>query len=125
MGLPKAGRRSLRAEPLEERAVPGAGDLDPTFGIGGRAILQTSTDTFRKGDIKAVAVLPSGSILVAGEDRRAANPQEMMVARLTPDGVLDGSALVRPGRHRGAAEEYGKSRRERRGTTDHVRHRWK
>ena len=62
------------------------GDLDPTFGAGGRAILDTGADE----DTSALALQADGRIIVGGS-RLAPPPgtRDGLVAVLTPQGGLD------------------------------------
>jgi uncharacterized delta-60 repeat protein len=68
--------RRLRIEPLEDRITPAAGDLDPTFGTGGVAVVPASEYTFQVevlanndvatisqsgNNFSVVAYLPSGA----------------------------------------------------------------
>jgi uncharacterized delta-60 repeat protein len=62
------------------------GSPDPTFGIGGVAI---QSDDVRYGPT-SIALQPDGRLLVAGNLRRT-DRQEIVVARLEPDGGLDRS----------------------------------
>jgi uncharacterized delta-60 repeat protein len=63
-----------------------AGDLDPTFGVGGKVV----TDL---GPVAAgaygVATLPDGKIVVAGETRETFADAHVLLARYTADGSLD------------------------------------
>lgn len=71
-------------------AIPG--DLDPTFGSGGRFVMQMGTppgSTTSSG--YAGAVLPDGKLVMAGNANDANNHSAMFVARLNPDGTLDSS----------------------------------
>lgn len=57
----------LRCEPLEDRTAPAAaGDLDPTFGTGGRVVIPLDSSS-----ASAMAVLPDGKIVLAGTARTA------------------------------------------------------
>src|SRR5260221_6856523 len=60
--LGRRGRAALRVELLEERAVPAAGDLDPTFGTGG-----VVTTNIARADVGHELVIQSDrEIVVAG-----------------------------------------------------------
>jgi uncharacterized delta-60 repeat protein len=62
------------------------GQLDPTFGSGGKA-----TVVFGSGvaDVEGAAVLPNGAVVLAGTVQPGGF--DFAVARLTPDGALDAS----------------------------------
>ncbi len=79
----------FRLEPLEDRLTPAAGDLDPTFGVGGRAVVPF--DTAGSGpSAPGVAALPNGEVVVAGSIYvPAVNHYEFAVARLTWSGAPD------------------------------------
>src|SRR5205809_172990 len=76
---------SLRLERLEERDVPSAGMLDPTFGIGG--VATTSSGPFQSsgGDVSAVAVQSTGKIVLIETDFNN-GPR---LTRLNPNGGVD------------------------------------
>ena len=67
-------------------ALPAAGDLDASFGAGGRAIVDTGADE----DTTALALQADGRIIVGGS-RLAPGPSatDGLVAVLTPQGALD------------------------------------
>ena len=69
-------------------AVPGVaaapGDLDPSFGVGGKVVLPFGDKPFGRG----VAIQPDGRIVVAGS---GGDPARFAVSRLLPDGALDPS----------------------------------
>jgi uncharacterized delta-60 repeat protein len=65
-----------------------AGTLDPSFGVGGRVVL----DLGGNDHLRAVQPLPSGRIVAAGSRTNAAGDQDFAVAILTPDGALDATA---------------------------------
>jgi uncharacterized delta-60 repeat protein len=74
-------------ERLEERAVPTAGALDPTFGAGGKV----TTDLFPRSIptySAAQAVQADGKIVVAGLSVQAGG-EEFAVVRYDTDGSLD------------------------------------
>ena len=75
---PRKSRPCL-LEALESRCLMSAGDLDPTFGVGGKVLAQNVG--FPVADI---AVQPNGKIIAVG---RLNN--DFAVARLNPDGKLD------------------------------------
>ncbi|MBI3652185.1 MAG: hypothetical protein HY231_14285 [Acidobacteria bacterium] len=68
-----------------------AGDLDTTFGNGGKVM----TDLFAQSEVAtAVALQSDGKIVVAGYTAPLANPQtrsDFALARYNPDGTLDAS----------------------------------
>jgi uncharacterized delta-60 repeat protein len=64
------------------------GDLDPTFGSGGRVTTDVGSDAFQEG----TAIDPEGRILVLGQARAANNVDtHMLVCRYLPNGTLDSS----------------------------------
>ncbi len=66
----------------------GDGDLDSTFGSGGKVV----TDFFgRSNGAAAIAVQSDGKIVVAGGALTALGPGDFAVARYNPDGSLDTS----------------------------------
>jgi uncharacterized delta-60 repeat protein len=68
-----------------------SGDLDPTFGEGGRVV----TDFFHAADeIVGLAVAPDGTILAAGSVFRPESAFDMAVARYSEHGELRGFATV-------------------------------
>jgi uncharacterized delta-60 repeat protein len=73
----------LAVERLENRLTPSTGQLDPTFGTGGRAL----PDFGGFGQINAVGVQPDGKIVVAGFVLNTND--DFAVARLTSTGQLD------------------------------------
>ncbi|MCI0459453.1 MAG: hypothetical protein L0Z62_21090 [Gemmataceae bacterium] len=80
----RTGRASFRPrlEPLEDRAVPSAGDLDPTFGIGGKV---TTGFAFQTADrAHDLVIQPDGKIVVVGNSQGA-----VALARYDPNGSLD------------------------------------
>lgn len=67
-------------------AYAAPGDLDPTFGMGGKV----TTDLGADDEILAIAVQPDGKILAAGETfNSATNDSDVALARYTPNGSLD------------------------------------
>src|SRR5437016_5952228 len=93
----RSGRRSRarpRArpclEPLEDRCLLSAGDLDPTFGTGGK-ILTTFSGGF--AEAASVAVQPDGKIVVAGVTLtfNTSNSEDFALVRYKADGSLDTS----------------------------------
>ncbi|MFO0798492.1 MAG: delta-60 repeat domain-containing protein [Gemmataceae bacterium] len=72
---------------LVERVNPD-GTLDPTFGTGGR----TTIDFGGGADAaRAVAIGPAGNILVGGKSTPGGGDDRVAVARLTPNGLIDGT----------------------------------
>jgi uncharacterized delta-60 repeat protein len=83
-------RSVLRLEHLERRDTPSSGDLDPSFGSGGKVV-----SAFPTGPAQAQAVVVDGSgrLLVAGFADVDANPStesyDFAVVRYNADGSLD------------------------------------
>ena len=71
----------LQVETLEDRCVPTAGMLDPTFGTGG---FVTNDPNLGIGSGRAVLVQPDGKMVVAADPGFTA-------VRYNPDGSLDSS----------------------------------
>jgi uncharacterized delta-60 repeat protein len=64
------------------------GDLDATFGSGGKVV----TDFFgRSGGANAIALQADGKMVVAGSALSAQGPPDFALARYNSDGSLDGS----------------------------------
>ena len=64
------------------------GDLDSTFGSGGKVV----TDFFgRSNGANAIALQSDGKIVVAGDALSATGPPDIAVARYNSDGTLDSS----------------------------------
>jgi uncharacterized delta-60 repeat protein len=79
--------RPLRFEPLEDRRLLSAGDLDPTFGLHGLV----TTDFAGSPDWgQGVAIQADGKIVVAGYSHGAGG-YDFVVARHSTDGSLDTS----------------------------------
>jgi uncharacterized delta-60 repeat protein len=98
-------RPRLGCEALEDRLTPsGAGDLDPTFGTGGKEVLPLDSSF----GTSASALTADQHILIAGSD---ANQFE--VARLTQSGALD-TAFGADGQAQIRFDDFGA------GTTGHV-----
>lgn len=66
-------------------AHPMPGDLDPTFGAGGKVI----TDLGGDGGISAIAIQPDGKIVAAGSASFRFSPSNFALARYNTDGSLD------------------------------------
>src|SRR5439155_830655 len=79
-GRPRTGSGRLRVEVLEERTLLSAGDLDPTFGTGGKVLADYTAG--------AVAVQPDGKILVAATSS-AGGSSIGVLTRYDADGSLD------------------------------------
>jgi uncharacterized delta-60 repeat protein len=62
------------------------GALDPTFGLGGQAFVEYSSDEFQPLDI---ALQPDGKILATGY-RESGGDYDMAVVRINSNGTLDG-----------------------------------
>ena len=69
-------------------ALAAAGDLDPTFGVGGKALVGLGAPA----GANAVALQPDGRILVGGAEQGIGTTLTVFVARiLLPQGTLDPS----------------------------------
>src|SRR5262249_23718599 len=82
-------RSQLMLRPLEERTVPVAGALDPSFGVDGIAAFHTSQFSHDLGN--DVLIQPDGKIVVAGNAEAFASNPWPLLARLNTDGSLDSS----------------------------------
>src|SRR5215212_8189938 len=61
------------------------GDLDPSFGTGGKLIVQIAAQ--KRDFARAVAVNPDGTIIVGGElGDFSSNTNSSVLVRLNPDG---------------------------------------
>lgn len=78
--------RPLHFESLEPRRLLAAGDLDPTFGIGGKV-----TTDFANGNDRAfaVAIQDDGKVIVVGTVGSSRIPDDFALARYNVDGTLD------------------------------------
>src|SRR5216683_4118197 len=80
-------RSPPRLEELEARTLLNAGDLDPTFGTGGKILKNL------QGPIEAIAsataIQPDGKIVVAGTGYNNTAVQDLLLARYNLDGSLD------------------------------------
>ncbi len=76
-------RTALRLEALDERIAPAAGDLDPSFGVGGIV-----TGAF---SARGMAFDSSGRIIVGGyaTDPNDVHDQDFFAARLNANGTFD------------------------------------
>src|SRR5262249_33644368 len=77
----------LRVEQLEDRLTPSAGDLDPTFGTGGKGTTSFGGSVGNEGD--AMALQPDGKIIVVGTTDVGGGGSNFAVARYNADGTLD------------------------------------
>jgi uncharacterized delta-60 repeat protein len=96
MGLLSAARHVRRArqlvsvEPLESRRLLSSGDLDPTFGAGGKVTTDFPGSANDRG--YDLVVQPDGKYVVAGSTTSSAGYSEdagFAFARYNPDGSLD------------------------------------
>jgi uncharacterized delta-60 repeat protein len=67
------------------------GSFDSSFGSGGKVEIQLGEGTKPFSGVQAMALQPDGKIVLAGFASGATTSEEMMVARLNPDGSFDGS----------------------------------
>lgn len=107
---PRNVRVSPRLEGLEERVLLTAGDLDPTFGIGGRV---ASEAAITGGVVVATALQRDGRIVVVGT--AATRGGDFLVERFTPAGSPDtafGDAdPLHPGQRTGSTTtDFGRGR---------------
>jgi uncharacterized delta-60 repeat protein len=83
--------------PLGDRVVIGiarlrpSGDLDPSFGTGGKEIVDPFEPSAEAWQKLSLALEPSGDILVGGTESVSEPVSPGFVARLEPDGDLDPS----------------------------------
>jgi uncharacterized delta-60 repeat protein len=71
-------------------AVPAAaaqGDLDPSFGTGGKVV--TGFGEHQSAKAEDVAILGNGKIVAAGSSSAASSGEDFTLARYLPDGSLD------------------------------------
>ena len=77
----------MPVERLEDRTLLAAGELDPTFGIGGKVILTLGDAVI---NFTSIAVQTDGMIVAAGSYLDAqANTSGILIARYKKDGTLD------------------------------------
>src|SRR3954454_8890183 len=81
---PSRPRRRLAVEPLEDRTVPAAGALDPSFGNGGIVFTDLGANDLGEG----LAIDAQGRLVVAGLWFEGGS-YRMAVPRYRPDGSLD------------------------------------
>jgi uncharacterized delta-60 repeat protein len=82
---PARGLTLALALSFSSALLAGAGDLDPGFGAGGMVTRELAGRA-----IQALRTLPGGAVLVAGSAEKA-GARIGFVARMRPDGVLDGT----------------------------------
>lgn len=82
--------RKLKFDPLEDRRMMAAGDLDPTFGSGG--IVFTNVSSFQDS-AESIAVQPDGKLVVAGGvfSAKGSDGGAIAVLRYNASGDLDSS----------------------------------
>jgi uncharacterized delta-60 repeat protein len=108
---PSARPRRVRptVQALEDRTLLSAGDLDPTFGDGGKVI--TSLTAVNPERFNSVAIQADGKIVAAGVSVSRDGGEDFAVARYLPTGAPDpgfGGGTGHPGvvlTDRGAADE--------------------
>src|SRR6516225_9138485 len=81
-------RTILRLEALEDRCVPSAGVLDPTFGSGGTVTTRFGGNNFDPTYAEALVIQPDGKIL-AGGFNESDGGGILDLARYNADGNLD------------------------------------
>lgn len=74
------GVQRCAVEPLETRVMLSAGDLDPTFGVGGKVVTGAALVT---GSARSLAVQADGKIVVPDDGPK------LEIRRYTADGALD------------------------------------
>jgi len=82
-------KRRLVVEPLENRWMMAAGDLDITF--GGDGMVETDSGTGRHDRGADVALQSDGKLVVGGWYKSASKGTEFSVVRYNTDGSLDGT----------------------------------
>jgi uncharacterized delta-60 repeat protein len=118
--LPSFGQRRVVAVDRRGRAVlmaresnvlsraTASGHLDSSFGAGGVATVRLGVPSVIHPELQALAALPNGKVLAAGQIRLGKGPR-MLVVRLNQDGRLDRSfgsdgRRILAFRHRGACD---------------------
>jgi uncharacterized delta-60 repeat protein len=81
-------RTILRLEALEDRCLPSAGVLDPTFGSGGTVTTSFGGDKSFPADAEALVIQPDGKS-VAGGFNESSSGGIFDLARYNADGSLD------------------------------------
>lgn len=79
--------RLSRFESLEDRRMLDAGDLDPSFGVGG--IVTTNFFGSESNYADDIAVQTDGKIIAVGALTQPSSPWDFGVIRYNPDGSLD------------------------------------
>src|SRR5262249_10946888 len=82
-------RAPLRLDTLEDRAIPGAGALDTTFSVDGKASQGLFTHVLAPESGNAMAVQADGKIVVAGTLTPTETLSYLAVYRSHPDDSLD------------------------------------
>src|SRR5262245_18175308 len=75
-----------RLESLDDRCLPSAGALDPTFGTGGLIVTDLGSQYDRAC---AMAIQPDGKLVAVGDSNQSGT-QVFAVTRYTANGALDG-----------------------------------
>jgi len=83
------GARRLTVEPLEDRRLLSAGDLDPTFGVGGKVVTDIGFCTPDAAYDVTVVVQAGDKTLVAGNTQRDVTGYDFLLLRYNADGILD------------------------------------
>jgi uncharacterized delta-60 repeat protein len=84
---PERARLQPRLELLEDRVVPTAGALDPTFGSGGKV---TTAFPGNFAQANALVELPDASLIAVGQSFNVAG-SDFALAKYQPNGALDPS----------------------------------
>src|SRR5262245_29605517 len=87
--MSRSRRPRLIVHALEDRTVPVAGALDPSFGVDGIAAFHTSQFSHDLG--KDVLFQPDGKIILAGNAEAFASDPWPLLAQLNIDGSFDDS----------------------------------
>src|SRR5437899_2102 len=84
--------RRLMMQTLEDRTVPTAGQLDPTFGVGGKVLTDIGMSIESIESARSVALQPDGKIVAAGSTGEGGSGfGDFVLARYNPNGSLDTS----------------------------------
>jgi uncharacterized delta-60 repeat protein len=83
-------RSRPRLEVLEDRCVPSAGQLDPTFGTGGKVITDIQGPTVAQADA-VVVPQPDGKVIAVASSQNINNNGQIALLRYNTDGSLDNS----------------------------------
>lgn len=81
-------RTQLGMERLEDRSVPSAGALDPTFGTGGLVVTDLGSTSDHAYDM---VIQSDGKIVTAGDTVRSSTGQDFALVRYNTNGTLDTS----------------------------------